>query len=114
MLQRDLEGALSRWAETLSVDADLRSAGRRFHSLKGNGRVVDAAVISEVGARGEILVDELLSGVRTATPAAAKNLMALAQSLPPLIEAFGEDREAPDEEARALALIDASFHEDDD
>ena len=114
MLQRDLEGALSRWAETLSVDADLRSAGRRFHSLKGNGRVVDAAVISEVGARGEILVDELLSGVRTATPAAAKNLMALAQSLPPLIEAFGEEREAPDEEARALALIDASFHEDDD
>jgi chemosensory pili system protein ChpA (sensor histidine kinase/response regulator) len=63
---------------------------RAFHTLKGSGRVVGATVISEFAAGFEVLLNHVLNGTLTATPAVADLIGEAADALDPLESVIGD------------------------
>ena len=81
---------LAIWQQDLADRQALTTIRRAFHTLKGSGRVVGATVIGDFAGWFENLVNHILNGTLTATPAIAALVSEAMIALEPLEPLFGD------------------------
>ncbi len=102
---------LVRWRENLNDREALTTTRRAFHTLKGSGRMVGATVIGDFAWEFENLLNQILSGSLTASPAICDAVAMAVSALAPLVGEIplqgGELDALPVLVARAQALANA-------
>ena len=76
---------LALWRENLHDRDALTTMRRAFHTLKGSGRMVGATVIGDFAWEYENLLNQILSGSLTASPAICDAIAAAVSALAPLV-----------------------------
>ncbi len=91
----NIDEYLPLWAQTLTVDEPLTEVRRAFHTLKGSGRIVQAAEIGELAWGIENMLNRVIDGTVDPTPQFVDVINEARNLIPTLRDAF-EQRKALD------------------
>lgn len=84
----ELNELVPAWLSSPQLDNRLREIRRHFHTLKGNGRVVGANVMGELGWAAQDLLDHVLDGDRKIDQRFCGLLNDIVTALPELIHSY--------------------------
>ena len=90
------------WAENISDDEALITLRRSFHTLKGSGRMVGAAIIGEFGWSIENLLNRLINQTLQPSAAVVAFVGDAVTALPGLLEQFEAGADAPENLAELM------------
>lgn len=79
---------LQCWENDLVVDKPLKELRRAFHTLKGSGRMVQADAISELAWSVEDMLNKIVDGVVSSSPAAVALVADVQTVIPALLSTF--------------------------
>ena len=94
---------LPLWAQSLAVDESLTEVRRAFHTLKGSGRIVQAAEIGELAWGIENMLNRVIDGTVAATSQFVDVINEARDLIPALRDAF-EQRQAVDLDAMSVII----------
>lgn len=89
-----LDGHLPALLSDPSDRQALSEVRRAFHTLKGSGRMVGAAILGELAWSVENMLNRVIDGTILARPAVLDLLARARAAIPPLRQAFAERRQA--------------------
>lgn len=98
----ELNRLMVEWRAQPRVDGGLREIRRHFHTLKGNGRVVGARVLGELGWAVQDLLDHVLDGDRSIDARFCSLLTEVVEAMPGLVKSYRGSEGADIEAIRQL------------
>lgn len=104
-VQQTLAELLPAWRQAPTEQELLTEVRRGFHTLKGSGRMVEAAVVAELAWAVEKLLNRLLEDRVEAGQELVEVVGASCERMPTLVAAFAEGRPLAAEEASAVQQL---------
>ncbi len=91
-VHQEIVANLKNWSTNPAEPSSLENLQRAFHTLKGSGRMVGAAVIGELGFHFENLINKLIAGTLSKNNEILLLLGLVEKELPNMLEQFTQDQ----------------------